>query len=257
MKNYIKAIFIFVLITFMFSIQPSVLWGSQPTNYPTVSVKEYSVLIKLYNDNSNLQHIYDSYVELETMPLSFEEFCEVYNEVIESDMFIYFSDNGSKAFKNTEIILDDIVPPGIYTPYDRFTLRWKTHYENAVITVEYIRDELNLSYLEEGGYKVWAEKNYWYKDDYRGCNGCKRKLQRSETIVLNGKECELFWEEEHIAGIVYDSNKVITVNVTKTEDGEGKVTKNYVREFLSDLVFSEYIPPEGDGETGGEAAGVE
>ena len=252
MKKGLKIIVSFCLVLLMLSFYATVVLGYSPADFPGVDVDEYSELIDHYNDNSKLQPIYERYEVLSTVSVTFDEFCELYNKVIESDMFIYFTENEDRTLTGTKIEVRSVSRGLNESPRFGFHLYWRTNYENAVITIEYARDGEGVNYLENIEYKSWAEDNYSYRTDYKGCSGFKKRLQKTETILLNGKECELFWEADNKAGIVYDGNKIITVYVSETEDGEGKVTKDYVREFISDLVFSEYIPPEKGSETSTE-----
>lgn len=254
MKNYIKAIFIFVLITFMISFQPPDVSGEQPQFFPKINAENYSTLMELYNDNSKMKSGYDHWVENDyyVIPISFDFFCEIYNEAIESNMFVYFKNDPDRSFTNTSIIFYGL---DIYSEIENdYDLQWETYYENATISIEYERNEELIELWKLGDYNE-VRRRYGKSDDYfSGCSSCK---QEPETIVINGQECAIFWEYDNEAWIVYDSDKLITVHVSKTENGEGKVTKDYVREFLSDIVFSAYIPPEDNGGTDGKGASVE
>ena len=244
MQKYIRVMICLFLTVLTISFQFPDISSEQPQFFPKINAENYSTLMELYNDNSKMKSGYDHWVENDyVIPISFDFFCEIYNEAIESNMFVYFKNDPDRSFTKTSIIFYGL---DIYSEIENdYDLQWETYYENATISIEYERNEELIELLKVGDYNEVRRRYGKSNGQSYGCNSCN---QKQETIVLNGKECAIFWEYDNEAWIVYDSDKLITVYVSETEDGEGKVTKDYVREFLSDLVFSQYIPPEENGE---------
>ena len=229
MKKYIKTAVIFWVILFVTAFQTTYIWALK-THDPLVFASSYSDLMEYYNDKSKLRELYD----LQSAPLegivSFEHFCEVYDFVIDSDMFVYFEDDLTKEIKN------------IYISFERdykfpSWISWNTIFPEYSVKVYYILEEKLQQYLEDEGLKSWLQG--YRKGSFKGCDGCIRKYRPTETIVLNGKECELFWDVNDKAVMAYD-NKLITVSCSS----ELNADHNDIREIISKIIFSEYISPD-------------
>jgi len=84
---------------------------------------------------------------------------------------------------------------------------------------------------------------------FEGCQGCKKKIAFTDSITINNQKSKCFWTDDNQV-IIIVGNRILTVTVLVTAEIKDNLTmEEHVREFISDLVFSEYIPPEGDGET--------
>ena len=247
MKKIIRrsvAVFLFILCCSSFSYE--VLSSSPEIGYLNPSFNSYDEVMEAYYDNSELWSFqYRNYWDLTI--LDFDDYCSIFNSVVESNMFAYFAEHPERL--PSEIRVEAFW-------YSRYSIKYS--YENFWIIVEYTKDTQEENAIESGNYKKFQiiRSSIEKTEYFNGCDGCKRKLQLPETFVLNGEKCKLYWWNEYTVGFIYDSTAV-TVSVYKTEEGKRDVTKDYVREFISDLVFSEYIPPEDNGGTDGEGASVE
>ena len=250
-KNTIRCILIFILISLFcsFSVNSFSLQPTPSVNYP--SFKSYEEVMEAYYDNTKMwsfeilaDESRDSYWEAYSA-LDFDEYCILYNMAIESESFLYFTEHPER------------MPVSIYFPIRRIQGEsfgcYIKYYLSPyiIITVDFPLNEQENQAIKKGNIKAFIDMQ---DPDY--FDGCQEKLTPTDSIILSGQKYKCFWVSSNKIKIIYE-NKVITVLIKKTEDGKNEVTKDYVREFISDLIFSEYIPPEDNGGTDGEGASVE
>lgn len=253
MKKYlIRSILIMIITALTFSFQfnsfaeppvPSV-------NHPRFS--SYEEMIEAYNDNSKMwsfevltNYWLLSYWENDDC-LDFDEYCSIYNAAIESNSFIYFTEHPEKTPDRIQVDA---------TSYGAYSMDYIID-NNVRIHVDFPRNKKEEEAIEKEDIKKFIDlRNPYYFD---GCDGCRKKMTFTDYIVINNQKCICFWVGKNQIKIIYD-NRILTVNpcdAYKLNETKGELTtEEYFREFLSDLVFSEYVPPEGDGgETGEETA---
>ena len=244
-KNAIRCILIFIIISLFcsFSVNSFSLMPTTPVSYP--SFDSYEEVMEAYYDNTKMwsfkileDETRDSYWEAYSV-LDFDEYCILYNMAIESESFLYFTEHSER------------LPGGIYFPIRRIQGKSigciiRYYHKSYIITVDFPLNEQENQAIKKGNIKAFIDMQ---DPDY--FDGCQEKLTPTDSIILSGQKYKCFWVASNKVKIIYE-NKVITVLINKTEDGNSEVTQDYVREFISDLVFSAYIPPEDGGENATE-----
>ena len=250
MKKYFKrimVIFAAIVLLCSFSTNSIALQPPAILNHPSFS--SYEEMMEAYYDNSRMwsdevlaNNLSSAYWELPW--IDFDEYCSLYNAAIESNSFVYFTEHPDRL--PHWALIHATWDGGYYIEYDIGAVE---------ILVDFPQNEKEELEIEKENIKGYIELSD--TDYFDGCDGCRKKLTPTDSIVINNQECICLWEANNRVKILYD-NRILTVNVYKIDENRGELTaEDYIREFLSDLVFSEYIPPEGGGETGGEVAGVE
>lgn len=230
MKKYIKTTVAFLVVLFVMSFQVSYIWGESPSEHPEVTGSSYSELMEYYNDKSKLK---EEEYNPRLLKITFELYSDVYDFVIESDMFVYLADDLDK--KTQTLIVFEKTTDGEFPEW----IKWNNWIDDFWICITYLSEGgVRQQFLEEEGLKSYIQR-YYSSTVFEGCDGCIRKYRSTETITLNGKECELFWRDTDTASIVYD-NKIIDVSINDSLNGN----QEDVRELIGKIIFSEYIPTE-------------
>ena len=254
MKKSLKCVLIFALTICMLSISPVNYYieaeSIPPIKYPIF--KTYEEMMLCYNDNSQLKNMgadMGKETRRDYVPywkyyrnISFEEYCEIFNTVIESEMFIYFTDNPEKKpqYIDVKMYTDD---------NGEIIYRLKYEYDDMHIDIYYPTDIDEIQALEEGGIKKYLRTF----DSNKGCRGCDIAFITTDIITAkDGTEYEFFMTCDSVCYIRYNNTPMRVELFRYPTVSKGETQKEANRKFfvelIKDMSISAYIPPEEDTE---------
>lgn len=252
MKKSLKCVLIFALTICMLSISPVNYYieaeSIPPKKYPVF--KTYEEMMLCYNDNSQLKNMGAdekkvSYWEY-YRSISFEEYCEIFNTVIESEMFIYFTDNPEKK--------PDYINVKMYTDDNwEIIYRLKYEYDDMHIDIYYPTDIDEIKALEEGGLTEYLKLRY-PEEEEKGCGSSKQYEKYEATEIITAKDGTKyeFLMVNSAAYVRYKNTPICLLRYRSLPVSEGETQKEANRKFfvelIKDMSISAYIPPEEDTE---------